>query len=175
MAAVNLPGYRERAAILGIGLLGNSLMANGFDYVLYPWVIWRLGPLHGAVAMTLLSFLICYVTIRFYDWAKKDWLGIETLKQLKEYRGDSRLARTLAWAAAKGEAALLVVLSVWTDPFVTVAYMRHGAHQYNGMSARNWRIFLLSLAIGNGYWSVLLITGISVAEHVWLAIFGALR
>lgn len=36
MAAVNLPGYKERAAILGIGLLGNSLIANGIDYVLYP-------------------------------------------------------------------------------------------------------------------------------------------
>lgn len=121
---------------------------------------------------TIASFLICYATLWFYDWAKKDWLGIETAKQLREYTGTSRVARVLGWAAAKGEAALLVVLSVWTDPFVTVAYLRHGAHQYNGMSARDWRIFLLSLAIGNGYWSVLLITGISAAEHVWRFVSG---
>jgi hypothetical protein len=170
MAAVNLPGYRERAAILGIGLLGNSLIANGFDYVLYPWVIWTLGPLHGAAMMTVLSFLICWATLLFYDWAKKDWLGIETIKQLKEYRGASRLARVLGWAAAKGDAALLVILSVWTDPFVTVAYLRQGAHQYNGMSARDWKIFMLSLAIGNAYWSVALFTGISAAEYAWSAI-----
>lgn len=67
------PGYKERAAILGIGLLSNSLIANGIDYVLYPWVIWTLGPLHGAAMMTVLSFLICWATLLFYDWAKKDW------------------------------------------------------------------------------------------------------
>ena len=174
MDAVNLPGYKERAAILGIGLLGNSLIANGFDYVLYPWVIWRLGPLHGAVVMTVLSFLICYVSILLYDWAKKDWLGIETLKQLKEYRGDSRLARVLRWAISKGDAALLFILSVWTDPFITVAYLRQGAHRYNGMNARDWKIFMLSLVIGNGYWSLTLFTGISAAEYAWSAISGAL-
>ena len=173
MVAVNLPGYRERAAILGIGLLGNSLITNGFDFVLYPWVIWQLGPLHGAAMMTVLSFLICYAYFLFYDWAKKDWLGIETIKALKEYAGDSYFARALQWAVKKGDAALLVILSVWTDPFVTVAYLRQGAHQYNGLSARDWKIFMLSLVIGNGYWSVLLITGISAAEHAWMAISGA--
>lgn len=173
MVAVSLPGAKERVAILAIGLLGNSLIANGFDYVLYPWVIWRLGPLDGAAVMTMASFLICYATLLFYDWAKKDWLGIETVKELREYAGSSRLVRALRWAAAKGEAALLFVLSIWTDPFVTVAYMRHGAHQYNGMSGRDWRIFMFSLAIGNLYWSVLLFTSISAAEHAWSAISGA--
>jgi hypothetical protein len=90
MAALNLPSYKERAAILGIGLLGNFLIANGFDYVLYPWVIWKLGPLHGAAVMTLASFLICWATLLFYDWAKKDWLGIETLKELRDNAGNSR-------------------------------------------------------------------------------------
>jgi hypothetical protein len=173
MAAVNLPGYKERAAILGIGLLGNSLMANGFDYVLYPWVIWQLGPLHGAAMMTVLSFLICWATLLFYDWAKKDWLGIETIKELKEYAGNNRLARVLRWAMAKGDAALLVILSIWTDPFVTVAYLRRGAHQYNGMTARDWRIFLLSVVIGNGSWTLTLFTGLTVAEYAWEALSGA--
>lgn len=169
---MSLPGTRERVAILAIGLLGNSLIVNAFDYVLYPWVIWQLGLLHGAIAMTMASFLICYATLLFYDWAKKDWLGIETIKELRENDRDNHFTRVLKWAMQKGEAALLFVLSIWTDPFVTVAYMRHGAHQYNGMSGRDWRIFMLSLAIGNLYWSVLLFTGISAAEHAWIAITG---
>ncbi len=175
MVEVNLPGYKERAAILGIGLLGNSLIANGFDYVLYPWVIWQLGAAHGAIVMTLVSFLICYLTLLFYDWAKKDWLGIETIKELKEYAGDSHFARALRWAVKKGDAALLVILSIWTDPFITVAYLRQGAHQYNGMSARDWRIFMLSLIIGNGLWSVTLFTGMSAAEYAWTVITKAMQ
>ncbi len=100
--AARLQGARR---LLGIGLLSNSLIANGIDYVLYPWVIWTLGPLHGAAMMTVLSFLICWATLLFYDWAKKDWLGIETIKELKEYAGNSRFARVLRWAVAKGDAA----------------------------------------------------------------------
>jgi hypothetical protein len=173
MDAVNLPGYKQRIAILGIGLLGDSLIGYAFDYALYPWVIWKLGLLHGAIVMTAVSFLVCYATILFYDWAKKDWLGIETLKELREYAGTSRLVRVLKWAVAKGDAALLVILSVWTDPFITVAYMRQGAHQYNGMSGRDWRIFLLSVVIGNGSWTLTLFTGLTVAEYAWEALSGA--
>jgi len=125
--------------------------------------------------MTLLSFLICWATLLFYDWAKKDWLGIETIKALKDYAGDSYFARALQWAVKKGDAALLVILSVWTDPFVTVAYLRQGAHQYNGLSARDWRIFMLSLIIGNGLWSVTLFTGMSAAEYAWTAITEAMQ
>lgn len=175
MAAVSLPDARERVAILAIGLLGNSLIVNAFDYVLYPWVIWRLGPLHGAAMMTLLSFLIWWATLLFYDWAKKDWLGIETIKGLKDYAGDSHFARALQWAVKKGDAALLVILSIWTDPFVTVAYLRQGAHQYNGMSARDRRIFMISLVIGNGLWSVTLFTGMSAAEYAWTVITEAMQ
>lgn len=173
MAAVNLPGYKERAAILGIGLLGNALLGYAFDYALYPWVIWKFGLLHGAIVMTVVSFLVCYAMIIFYDWTKKDWLGIETIKEFKEYAGNSRAMRALGWAMKKGDAMVLVFLSIWYDPFITVAYMRQGAHQYNGMTRRDWGIFLLALAIGNGSWSLTLFTGLSVAEYAWEALSGA--
>lgn len=173
MATVNLPGYKERVAILGIGLLGNALIGYAFDYGLYPYVIWKLGPLQGAALMTLVSFLVCYAMILFYDWTKKDWLGIETIKELKEYAGNSRTIRMLGWAMKKGDAMVLIFLSIWYDPFVTVAYMRQGAHQYNGMTRRDWQIFLLALIIGNGSWTLTLFTGLSAAEYAWESLFGA--
>ena len=172
MGAVSLPGYKERVAILAIGLLGNSLMAHAFDYGLYPYVIWKLGPLHGAALMTVVSLVVSYATLLFYDWTKKDWLGIETVKELRHYASTTRLSRALKWAIDKGDTALLVILSVWTDPFITVAYLRHGAHQYNGMNARDWRIFMLSLVICNGIWSLTLFTGMSAVEYAWTAISG---
>ena len=173
MAAVNLPGYKERIAILGIGLLGNAIIGYAFDYGLYPWVIWKFGPLYGAAIMTVISLVVCYATLLFYDWAKKDWLGIETIKELREYTGDSRTVRILQWAMRKGNAMLLIFLSIWYDPFVTVAYMRQGAHEYNGMTGRDWKIFLLALVIGNGSWALTLFTGLTVAEYAWEALSGA--
>lgn len=169
MAVMSEHSFRERIAIVAIGLPGYSLSSQIFDYGLYPWAIWELGPWQGAALMTLLSFLICWATLLFYDWAKKDWLGIETVKELREYSGNNRLARILKWAMAKGDAVVLIILSAWTDPFITVAYMRHGAHQYTGMNVRDWQIFILSLAIGNGLWSATLFTGMSAAEYVWAA------
>ena len=174
MGDVSVPGYKERAAILAIGLLGNSLMAHAFDYGLYPYVIWKLGLLHGGALMAVVSFVVSYATLLFYDWTKKDWLGIETVKELRHYASDNRLARALKWAMDKGDTALLLILSVWTDPFITVAYLRHGAHQYNGMNARDWRIFMLSLVISNGAWSLTLFTGMTAAGYAWSAISGTL-
>jgi hypothetical protein len=45
--------------------------------------------------------------------------------------------------------------------------MRHGSNQYNGMSPRDWRIFLGSVAISNFYWTLAAYMGISVVEWVW--------
>ena len=50
--------------------------------------------------------------------------------------------------------AVMVFLSIKEDAFKTVIYLRHVSHQYNGMSARDWRIFFTSLAIANVYWTV---------------------
>ena len=59
---------KERIAVLGIGLLANWLMVTGFNLLLYPFIIWKLGILNGGLFMTILSFLVCYATLLFYDW-----------------------------------------------------------------------------------------------------------
>lgn len=90
----------HRAGILGVGVLANAALSWSFDLILYPFVIWYLGILAGSAVMTFLSFLACYGTLRFYDWSKKDWLGIETVKGLKE-RESTRLARLTSWILKK--------------------------------------------------------------------------
>jgi hypothetical protein len=49
-----------------------------FDYVLYPYVVYRGGILLGGVIVTALSAISCLGILRFYDRAKRDWLGLET-------------------------------------------------------------------------------------------------
>jgi MFS family permease len=158
---------KERAAIWGMGYLGNAVIVYGFDYFLYPSVIWKFGIIKGGIVMTFLSFLICYATIIFYDWAKKDWLGIETLKEVKEYHGKSFFGRLSSWILRKSDPAVLLFLSIKFDPFITTAYMRKGADLYNGLKKRDWNIFLSSLIIGNVYWTFVSFTGISVIRYVW--------
>lgn len=157
---------KKRLGILGIGLLGNALMVYGFDYFLYPYIIYKYNLLKGGVIMMILSFLICILTIWFYDWAKKDWIGIETMKEIREVGGKSLLARIVQKIMHKGKWAMLIVLSIKFDPFITTVYMRHGAHQYNGMNTRDWKIFLSSTVIANLYWSLLMFGGITLLEKI---------
>ena len=167
---------------LGIGIYGNWLKDYAFDFVLYPFVIAKYGILWGAPVMTMMSFLVCYATILFYDKTKKDWLGIETLKAIKDFSPKSipknimgglltkitnGFGEFTAWILKKSDLVVMTALSIQFDPFITVAYMRHGSHQYNGLSKRDWKIFLISLLIGNIYWTMAVFTGITILEALW--------
>lgn len=160
--------HRERIAILGIGVLVDRTISYAFDLLLYPFVIWQYGLLRGGLIMALLSLIICLLYIWFYDWAKKDWFGIEAIKGVKEYDGSSRWGRFFARSLRCSDPAACVVLSITFDPFITMAYLRKGS--YTGMSRRDWRIFLGSWLIGNGYWALACWLGVSVLEWVWNAV-----
>ena len=157
----------ERLGVLGIGVLANQLQIWAFDWVLYPFVIWYLGVFLGGAVMTVLSFVLCYTLIRFYDWTRRDWLGIETVKSLKDRKAGPRIAKLTSWLLKKSDPTAMLFLAIKFDPFITTVYMRHGSHQYNGLSRRDWKIFLGSLLIGNIYWILAMFTGVSILEWLW--------
>lgn len=158
---------RSRLVELAIGLTANQTIDYLFDYALYPFVIYRFGILWGGLVMMVLSFIACLLSVWFYDWSKCDWLGIEAIKSLKGYSGDKKLGRLTGWLLRKSDSVVFLFLSIKYDSFITMTYMRHGSHQYNGMSQRDWRIFLGSVAISNAYWTLAAYMGISVVEWIW--------
>jgi hypothetical protein len=154
-----------RIGVLAIGLSTNQLITYAGDYVLYPAVIWKLGILKGGVVMLFVSFFVCILLIKVYDWSKQDWLGIEAIKGLKGYEGNNLIARATAWMMKKSDPFIVVFLSIKSDPFIVTVYLRHG--KYNGMSKRDWIIFTSSLVIANAYWTLACYMGISLFEWVW--------
>ncbi len=155
---------------LFIGLSTNKLIDIFFNYFLYPYAIYSLGVLVGGFVMTFLSFIVCFLILKFYDWSKRDWLGIEAIKKLKKYDGDKKIGRLTAYVMKKGDPAVFLFLSVQYDPFITTVYLRRG--QYNGMNRRDWMIFIGSLLFGNAYWTLACYMGISLFEWGWKAICG---
>jgi hypothetical protein len=149
-----LAAQKERISIIGIGLMGNALLTYGYDYVLYPFTVMKYGMFEGGIYMSIGSFLICWLMILFYDWSKKDWLGIEALKEAREYHGTSKFRRWIANAMKNHDIIAIIVLSINFDPFITTAYMRRGINKFNGMKLRDWKVFLLSFFISNAYWIV---------------------
>lgn len=161
---VNRGFFGMRCAVLGIGLLAHWAMCSGFDYLLYPFVIFKMGLIGGGIIMLVLCFTVCYATFRFYDRSKHDWLGIETMKEIREDAGQRKSNKLASWILRQSTPVALLLLSMKFDPFVTTAYLRSGAHNYSGLSHRDWKIFLSSLLIGNGYWTL---ASVSVLEYGW--------
>lgn len=156
----------NRLTILATGLLGNSLMVWGFDYLLYPFVLYNFGLWKGGAIMVLLSFLVCLLTLYFYDYTKKDWLGIEAIKGLKEHQPKNYFQRISKFFLAKSELLVFFFLSIRFDPFITTIYLREGANEFSGMKKRDWTIFLASLAVSNIYWLVIVEAGLDIFKYL---------
>lgn len=159
--------WKGRVAELTAGITVFKLSNNAFDYALYPFVIYKLGIIKGGLIMTFLAAVINILCLKFYDWSKRDWLGIEVLKGMKGYEGGNRLVRFMSGILKKSDPAAFFFLSIKEDAFITMIYLRRGSHQYNGMSARDWRIFLASLSVANIYWTLAAYMGVSFVEWLW--------
>ena len=159
---------KERIATLALGHVGNFLFGKCIDWGLDPLVAFLLfshvGGIKGFlltwITLSIISLVVCYATLVFYDWSKTDWLGIETIKTLKELEG-SKFKLMVAKMVRKGDIFAVIALSIITDSFIVIAYMRHGKNQYNGLTERDWEIFLVSVLISNGWWTILMYGGLS--------------
>ena len=158
--------HKERIGILAVGHTAKQVEEFLFDYTLYPAVIATMGAVWGGLVMTALAVIACYLYILFYDWAKKDWLGLELLKKGREGEAKGIVAWLVQRAIQKGDWVAFLGFSVFTDAFVTTVYMRQGAGQYNGLSSRDWKIFWWSVAVSNLAWVVVVSLAIEVVRFV---------
>lgn len=120
-----------------------------FDYVLYVYVVYNWGMLIGGGMMMLLSFLLCASTLAVYESLQIDFMGVGLLNEWHTKKPKT-LSGRLFRHVNKNKVAVYIFLSLFTDPFIITAYFRKG--QFNGLTARDWRFFLLSTLIGNLYW-----------------------
>jgi hypothetical protein len=155
---------QKRLATLAVGLTGNWAINYGFDFVLYPFMLYTFGTVTGWAIMVALSLAFSLVTVWFYDWSKKDWLGIELAKSLRD---EGKLGKLTAWALQKSDPIMLVILSVQFEPVITTLYMRRGVGQYNGFSRRDWTNFSLSMLVANLYWGLVVLAGIDLVQYLW--------
>lgn len=148
-----------------------TVINYSFDFVLYPFALYKLGVVVGFFTMMLLSFLFCWGYFIIYDYLKRDFLGIEFSKEkmssIIASEDSVGLKLLLARVLRKSRALLFVFLSIYFDPFVAVAFERKGNFAYNGLSARDWRLFILSLIISNGFWSTTVFAGLSFFEFLY--------
>lgn len=135
-----------------------------YDYFVFSYVIWIFGAIKGGIIMMIVTFLVDVGTLKFYDWSKHDWLALETLKNLGETKGT--LGKVFRWFHSRGAFLVIIFFSIKFNPFIVTAYLRKGAYQYNGLTLRDWIIFISSSLIGGLYWIVVITTGVSLIQYL---------
>ena len=169
--AAFLSAKKKKIAIIGLGYTFGSAFDYAFNYGLYIPVVAMLGPIKGGIIMAILSAFACFLFIKFYDWAKQDWLGIEVAKAatdsgpewIRKFSASSRIGKVLwwpfsriilfiLWSLKRGGVIAFFALSIYTDPFITTVYFRKGT--FNGLKRRDWMIFAGSLLLGDLYWTL---------------------
>lgn len=168
--------------ILAVGHVVFHSFDYGFDYVLYPFVIYKLGAIYGGITMALLSAAVCLAIAYIYDLLEKDWLGIETVKELVEnfFKEEEEMAKKswrkkgkkiMAWIFHYNKIGQFIFLSLAFDPLITTIYIRPGYHLYNGFSKRDWGVFWGSVFVSNIWWTGLAFVAISVAREAIMRFF----
>ena len=55
--------FNNRLVVIFFGWVGNEVMVWGFDYLLYPFVIYKMGALKGGIVMTVLPVHSCILQL----------------------------------------------------------------------------------------------------------------
>ncbi|MFH0930136.1 MAG: hypothetical protein V1814_02690 [Candidatus Moraniibacteriota bacterium] len=189
--AAKCAAQKGRIATLALGHTVFHTTEQIFNYGIYIPVIGFLGVIYGGCLMTMLSFLTCYGILKFYDWSKKDWLGIEVVKDVRDFGPEwikklqvksilgkilwwpfSKIIFFVLWSLKRGGAIAFFALSIYTDPFTTTVYFRKGS--FNGLLKKDWFIFVASVLLGNIYWigrTYLIILVAKFGFNYWWKIF----
>ncbi len=144
--------YTGRLGTFGIGLVLKKSTDYLFDFVAYPAALLYFGFGWGGLLMTVLSVGFNLCAIRAYDWAHRDFLLIETLKEMRSSQPSTAWWRFVAAMLKRGNISAFFILSWVEDPIVVTLYLREGCRLYNGLSKRDWMIFAASTITANLSW-----------------------
>ena len=104
---------------------------------------------------------------------KKDWLALETLKDLQNKK--NFWGKLFNFVHDKNAFITVIVLSLTSNAFIVTAYMRKGSFQYNGLTKRDWNIFLSSSLLTNLYWVFLIAGGIEIIKYLYQVIVNVIK
>jgi hypothetical protein len=166
-----MKNFIHRILLFLTGATTFTIINYSFDFVLYPFALYQLGVVYGFSVMVVLSFLFCWFYFLIYDYLKRDFLGIEFSKEKMNtiITSNDRVGFKLLLVKIlrKSHLFLFVFLSIYFNPFVAVAFRRKGNFEYNGLSPHDWRMFILSVIISNGFWASTVFIGLSFFEFLF--------
>lgn len=144
---------KTKISKIGIGILFFQIVNKFAIIFINPFIIAFFDFWTALTLMIIISFIIRYSLIIFYDHQKIDWVNIEKFKFLqskglsitKEKR--TTLIKIMIGALKVGRFFVICVLVPY-DPFLTVIYQREGHNEWNNIpKISTWIFFALSIII----------------------------
>lgn len=163
--ATMIVANRKKIATIFVGHSVWSITSWVYDNPLYIASIAKFGPVVGGTIMTAGSLAICLLTLLYYRNKKVDWLGYDLAAEMLAKHINLK-SKAFDWF---GDTLAFFILSIWEDPFITTAYLRHG--RTTGLTANDFAIFFASVVFSNGYWILRTTAVIEIAKIVWHFLF----
>lgn len=163
------PSFFSKIKLWFAGIGSYYFLTWIYDYLVVSACIVYFGLLKGVVIVLFMSIFIDLATLKFYDWFKKDWLALETLKDLEHNK--NFVGKLLNFVHNRNTFITVIVLSLTSNAFVVTTYMRKGSNLYNGLTARDWIIFLSSSLLINVYWAFVVGGGIEFVKEIYKLFF----
>lgn len=158
-----------------------------YDIVIFPISLEKFGWI-AVPPLTLGAGIFCWIMIQFYDFKKKDFLGIESVRTEMtahkeklihwiETRPNYKLCLPFVKVEIKcdSEAIKIALSNVWIveflvctfkwDAVVTTIYLREKS--FSGLTRRDWKIFCASVLMSCLFWSAVVLGAIAVYECEW--------
>jgi hypothetical protein len=170
------------------GLMTLSIWNNIYDYGFWPLIQGMFG-MYGIIGLIVLTFILNFGVLWFYrTHCNTDWLGFELSNDIVRksqelqvtYRESTgRMRPVLAIGSGvllvaervlEGKWIPFILLSIFQDSFMAVAFHLHGKKYSDGkmMHKGDYLLFILSTLIGCGAWTVLTeFVTLPVFTHLW--------
>lgn len=147
----SIAAQRSKIGTMAIGWSVDAIIEWFFSYVIYPYILWRFGIKIGLPIVLASSFIFCLIFFKFYKWSERDWFGIEYIKEIREYKGDSFFKSLLRDFLKMGNWAIFLFISIKYDAFKTTIYMKKDGG-FTDLTQRDKTIFVTSFLIGSIFW-----------------------
>ena len=149
-------GFWKKAKQILAGYGAKLLLDWGYDYLVYPILLWNFGTFWGGIYAATGAMVICFSLLMYYEKSKTDWLGSGTLAETKTFiqlwigKNPTGFWRLVQLGLEKSDLFAFIFLTIFRDQFETTVFLRHG--KFDGLKAKDYLIFFASGVLGNLYW-----------------------
>ncbi len=146
---------KARRIFTGFGF--KILLDYGYDWLIYPLIMWYFGTWLGGLIAAIGAMTICFTLLMFYERQKKDWLGAGTLDEVLIFvnawigNNPKGIFRLISWGLKNSKVFSFFFMSIFRDPFETLVFLRRGRFEQK-LNWKDYGLFFLSGVIGNIYW-----------------------